>query len=337
MWAQLSHPAPMIEAFFNFIAKAIAAFLGLVFVILTAVVLQVRSSDTVLLDPLTYQLALAETNTYLKLPELVAAEAQHRRGDYAEAAAAGDLGAILVTSLEDQDWRNLTTLLLPAAEVQRLSEDAIQQGFDWLEMRQDTVVLDLSNLKRNAAGKNGTKAVEILAGALPECGEPGCPSSTQVAAEFDPKAVTADLPDNLPLIDGPRDPDERVEVARLRAMSGFAPLALGLLLAVVALFGARSRAGWLRWLGVPLLLAGLLAIGLGLGAPRAQDLVWAQYLIEVEDAFSPAVVAQLRAVVGSVTAEFVRHLQFEGGLVALVGLALTLISFFVPEPRLRAA
>jgi len=325
----------MIETLFAFIARLLATLLALVFVCATVLLLNLRSADAVLFDPLTYQLALAETNTWLKLPDLITAEVVHLR-ESEPGAGSDDLGATLYRSLEPQDLRNLARLLLPPTEVQRLAEDALEQGFAYLEMRQDQVVLDLTALKRNAAGKSGAQALEILAGGLPECGEPGCPSSTQVMAEFDPKALVAEVPDEYPLIEGAEDPDPREELAATRAALGFAPLVLVALLAVVCLFGARSRAGWLRWSGVPLLVAGLIAIGLGISVGPGADLGWAYLLDQVDDLPSPTTLAQLRAIFDAINAEHVRHLQFEGGAVALVGFALTLLSFFVPERRLAA-
>ena len=326
----------MIEALFGFIARLIASVLALVLVCGIVLTLQARSADRVLLDPLTYQLALAGTNTYLRLPDLVTAEVMALRRKSPEPKP-DDIPALLLHSLEPQDLHNLTTLLLPSAEVQRVTEETIEQALGYTTMRRDTVVVDLSGLKRNALGKNGALALEILAGALPECGTPGCPSSTQVAERLDPATVVGALPDALPLVEGPEVPDPRKELATARMLLGFAPLALLALLAVVGLFGARSRAGWLRWSGVPLLVAGAIAVVAGVMAAPGIELAWGLAIAGIDDLPSPETMRQLRAVFDAVAAEYVHHLQFEGGAVALVGFALTLFSFFVPERRLHGA
>lgn len=327
----------MIEALFGFIARLIACVLALVFILCANSVLQLRTADKVLLDPLTYQLALAETNTWLALPDLVTAEVMHQRESLRADAEAGDPKAMVITALEPQDLRRLSTLLLPPAEAQRVVEDGIAQGFDYLEMRRDTVALDLTGLKRNASGRNGAQAIEILVGTLPECATPGCPNPEQIAAHVDPRTLFGALPDSQPLIVGPADPDPREGVAFGRLLLGFAPLALLLLLALVALFGARSRAGWLRWSGVPLMLTGALALTQGAMAGPGIDFAWSQYLAEVDQELSREVAQHLRAVFEAVMAEFVRHLQFEGGAVALTGMALVLLSFFVPDRRSHGA
>lgn len=323
----------MIEALFGLIARLIALVLALVFIACTTAVLTVRSADAVLLDPLDWQLALAQSNVYLKLPDLVAAEAMHHRDDLVRDLPADDVRRQVIASLEAEDWKNLARLLLPANEVQPMTETALEDGFAYLEMRRDDLALDLTGLKRNARGKPGARAVEILAGALPECAQPGCLEPSTAAAALDVGATVDRLPDRLPLAAAAPDPDWRKDFARVRGLLGFAPLVLGVLLLGVGLFGARSRAGWLRWTGIPLLIAGGLAIGAGAATGPAMDWVWAESLADAMETFSLPVWTQVRAIADAVVAEQLRHLQFEGGVVALTGLALTLVAFFVPDRR----
>jgi len=214
-----------------------------------------------------------------------------------------------------------------------LNENAVR----FFKMERERIALDLRPLKANLTGKAGRQAVEIVAGALPECGEPGCPQPSTVAASIDLAAFAADQPDALVLAEKPEPPDPREQLALGRMLLGFAPLALLLLLGAVGLFGARSRTGWLRWCGAPLLLAGAIAVGVGFATGPINDWTWSMAMLETERGLTVEVVTQLRAVFAAVNAEVVRHLQFEGGVVALAGLALVLLSFFVPDRRHPAA
>lgn len=203
--------------------------------------------------------------------------------------------------LTESDWRGVLVALLPPDWVQAQAERAIDQFYSEVQSGQGNAVVDLSlvALKTRLEGPEGFDAVARLINAQPSCSldqlgqvaaivtsnaslgqVPVCRppdavlaimrSSIQAAlsllASQIPDTAEVDLSGSLggaqanPL--GPAH--DALDATRVAAWAGIA-LGILLLLAAVAL-GARSIAGALRWLGVPLAIAGAVALSFATGS-----------------------------------------------------------------------
>ncbi len=115
-------------------------------------------------------------------------------------------------------------------------------------------------------------------------------------------------------------------------------LLLFLLLLNLALLGAiwalaaRSPAEWLRWTGGPLLLLGLLALGLGLAAPRAVTW-WLENSALWTGINVPARLDQvLELTIVDLAGVMFRPALLAGAALAVVGLLLALLSLLFQRP-----
>ena len=113
------------------------------------------------------------------------------------------------------------------------------------------------------------------------------------------------------------------------------PLAL---LLVVMLFGVRSRKGWLRWWGIPLFIAGLLTLGLGIAAVPALDWAWVGYIADkIPPLFSSSLSGMGHELADSVVRELSQTIMLVAGAASLIGLVAIVGSFFVGAKRVDAA
>ena len=113
-------------------------------------------------------------------------------------------------------------------------------------------------------------------------------------------------------------------------------LPLGLLL-LVTIFGVRSRKGWLRWWGIPMFIAGLLTVGLGIAAVPALDWAWLGYVAaNLPPMLSSSLSGLAHELAASVTRELTQWMLLSGGAVMLLGLTAIIASAYV-KPRRAAA
>lgn len=207
--------------------------------------------------------------------------------------------------LEQQDWTKILETLLPAAWLQTQTESALDQLFEYLESRRDTVEISLVELKARLMSDSGRAILFQIVRAQPPCNaaqralwqqplssetldklldcRPPEETLNARAAEIQANAaqVMGGIPDEVDLAQGLRganQPDAqtgeqeepRAALARARFFMRLTPLVPFVLLLLIALFAVRSRADLARWSGIPLIivgvLGGIIALTIGLGA-----------------------------------------------------------------------
>jgi hypothetical protein len=109
------------------------------------------------------------------------------------------------------------------------------------------------------------------------------------------------------------------------------------LLLLVAVLSVRSVKDLLRWWGIPLFVAGLLVMGSGAASQPLLDWAWINYALpRFPSVISDGLAALGHEVMSSAVHELRKWVTIEGGLIALLGLAAMIGSYYV-RPAAQAA
>lgn len=273
------------------------------------------------------------------------------------------IGGELMPILKDfspKQWEELIRFLLPADELQYMTEAALDQVFSYLKGESNSASISLVNLKARLTGQAGEELILFLLDAQPPCtGEEQaqinagnfengggtaiyCAASGETLAKVIPpmqnrlSKVAAQIPDKAILInptstsDAISGGDPFITIRILRSWMRLSPLLPLSLLVLVTLFGVRSVKSGLRWWGIPLFLAGLIALSIGIAAQPLLDWVWVSYAIpHMQPIFSSGLAEPGHDLFSSVAGEFGKQLMLEAGLILLLGLAAIIGSFYV--------
>ena len=271
------------------------------------------------------------------------------------------IGGELMPILKDfssKQWEQLIRFLLPADELQHMTEAALDQIFSYLRGESDSASISLFSLKARLTGQAGEELILFLLDAQPPCTEEQqaqidagnfengggtaiyCAASGETLAKVIPpmqnrlSKVAAQIPDEAILIKPASEvtSDENPFTA-IRMLYSWMRLSLLLplsLLVLVTLFGVRSIKSGLRWWGIPLFIAGLIALGIGIAAQPILDWAWVNYAIpQMPPIFSSGLGELGHDLFSSVAGELGKQLMLEAGPILLLGLAAIIASFYV--------
>jgi hypothetical protein len=280
----------------------------------------------------------------------------------------GDLMPIL-NNFSPAQWEELIRFLLPASDLRRLTESTLDQVFGYLNGETDTVNVSLADVKRRLTGQSGEELILFLLDSLPACtpeqlaqisagnfengGAPAiyCAAAGETLALMLPEMqnrltrVVSQLPDQAVLISpapasgtagsgGPFGDDPQTAIRTLRSWMRFSPLVPLSLLLLVTLFGVRSVRGWLRWWGIPLFIAGLIALGIGFAADPLLDWAWVNYILaDLPPVFSSGLGELGYVLSRSIVHELGKWVMLEAGVIILLGLAAIIASNHIRSKR----
>jgi hypothetical protein len=269
----------------------------------------------------------------------------------------GDLMVIL-HDFSPAQWEELIRFLLPAADLQRTTESALEDAFSYLKGERDSASVSMVELKMRLMGTAGDELILLLLKAQPPCTEEQkaqinagnfenggataiyCAASGETLAKVIPpmrnrlSRVASQIPDRVVIFKPPSASNgdkygrEPVTILRalFRSMRFIALMPLALLL-LVAVFAVRSVKDLLRWWGIPLFIAGLIALGMALAAQPLLDWAWVNMVIENSPPFFSSGFRELGYVLSrSLVEELAKWIMLEAGLMALLGLAAILAS-----------
>jgi hypothetical protein len=271
-------------------------------------------------------------------------------------------------NLKASDWEIIISILLPADELQTITENILDQMFTYLNGETDNVSVSLVRLKERLTGQAGQDAVRQLIAAQPPCtveqlaqmaasmlgvggGMVICAPPEEILAILMPQlqnqlaALVTQIPDKAMIIKpssqpaqpggGPLGNDPITVIRTVRLVLRLSPLLpLGLLL-LVTLFGVRSLKGWLRWWGIPFFFAGAIALAPGIAMLPALNWAWNNFVVPRIPPYLSADVANI----GHELATYIIHglseqIILQTAILLAVGLAMWVGSCFI---KTRAA
>ena len=293
-------------------------------------------------------------------------------GGNSDGSGFGGDSMAFMNNLSPGDWERLIGTLLPPDDLRAMSEQALDQVFAFLDGDTDSAKVSLSAMRDRLTGQAGADVIEILLAAQPPCTEA---QLVQLAADVSGgegdlvlcqpqgedhgplmfvmrtrwNALVAEMPDEAEIMKppspsspanggGPLGDDPLAALRYLHQGVWFSLLIpLGPLL-LVTVFGVRSRKGWLRWWGVPMFIAGLLTVGLGIAAVPTLDWAWIGYIADkIPPMFSTSLSEVAHELANAVVRELSQVIVLGAGAVGLIGLGAIVSSFFVRARTMDAA
>lgn len=277
-----------------------------------------------------------------------------------------------LNNLSAPQWESLIRTLLPPDELQQMTESALDGLFAYANGKTDTATVPLVSLKKHLTGQAGRELILFLVGAQPTCteeensrilagnfggeGEPAvmCNASGEaldkLLAELQRQMdeAAAGIPDVAVLVkppspsepsnwNGPLGNDPQTILGRVHAGILLSPLLPLALLLVVTLFGVRSLRDWLGWWGIPLLIAGLIVLAVGIVILPSFEWAWMRYAVPKVPAMfaGSSLVPLAQSLAHSIADDLSVWITIEAGIVAVIGLGAVIASFFVKpkEPQ----
>ena len=328
------------KKFLNAVSKILAFLCAGLFVLAAAIALVFFNVEKRLFNAQFYLRALESQGFYERLPA-IAAETL--------AATDGTGGPPdSLKSLSKENWEKVIAALLPPELLRALTEDALTSIFAYLDGKTDSAALSLVELKARIGGPAGTQAVTEMLRAQPSCtlaqtiemagsalsGNPTlvfCNPGEDALALAQPiiqstlQTASAGIPDSATLIhpDDPNLQNPLRAVRALRAILRLSPLApLGLLF-LVTLFAVRDAKSWLRWWGIPILIAGLIGLVTALAAGPIADWGFAKFLLPRLPAGLPnSMMEIMRGLESAALAGIARPIAIQSAVLAFGGIAM---------------
>ena len=293
----------------------------------------------------TYQKAFAREDFYNKLPTVMADAILGASPDQSQFP-------VVMQGMSREAWEGFFRALLPPDALRTMGDEALNSTFEYINMRTDSVMLNLVPLKASMAGETGVQAVMSLLGTLPDCSllEIGQMSMDLLSGgqiEFcNPPAdlypmlmpviqsqmqfAASAIPDQVALISAPPVNDPRQRLQSLRIFMRLSPLLPIFFLFGLTLFAVRSLKDWLVWWGVPLLITGLTAFVMSLiGAPMFGAVFQGILVSQMPDYLPVLLLGSASDLAAAMLQALLTPVMWLGLLFAIIGLIMALAGFFI--------
>lgn len=331
----------------NGLAKFIAVFVAILFVISLVLTLFLYSLEKKAFDADTYKEVLENEDFYGRLPGVIGGQLVKTMGEEENQQST------FTKYLKAEDWEYLITALISPEELQKLSEETIDETFAFLNGDSDVATISLRGFKERLASERGADAFFTFLEAQDPCTEEDLLAFEYSANSKD--MVFCNPPEGAMIFLEPflrsqfrfaseKIPDENIflrktdlgsefsEFQSLRILIRLSPIIPVALLFLLTLLVVRSLQSWLRWWGIPLLSAGGLGLIFSLVAgPILQSRI-SGALLERAAMGVPGITLQLsHDLLSTITSRLVGNIALSSLVIATFGLGLTLGGVFVKK------
>ncbi len=260
------------------------------------------------------------------------------------------------------EFNTLVSYLFPPDEARTMTEAGLDQAFAYIKGNTPRVSVPLGTLKAHLSGQAGEDFLAALFNTQPACttdelaqihaGNAGSLGesafcnppqadlallSSQWLAKLAP--VTAGIPDQAVILNSSSEPASgpslpgglsMAGLSTLRLVIRLSPLLPLILLMLVTLLVVRTFKDWLRWWGIPLFVAGLIAAAISAAIRPMLGWGWATFILPQFQAILPASLTGLGfSLAGSVAHVLAARVAIAALILGVLGLAAILASFFV--------
>ncbi|HEX2696739.1 MAG TPA: hypothetical protein VHM28_03470, partial [Anaerolineales bacterium] len=327
------------NTFLHNLGRFIAIILSTLFVLTALASLIVFNIERRAFNAGTYKQALVDDNFYQKFPTLLGDLLQKNLGKNAP---------VFAQQLTADDWKGLVQALLPPAQLQAMTEDALNQLFAYLNEEGGTPHISLVSFKQSLSGQAGFDAAMTIIQRQPVCtltqigrilttfGQEICNPPPEILNLLHPliqtnlQAIASAIPDQVSIIkdSDPVAAQSRLQGLRnLRLLMRLSPLFPLLLLLGITVLAVRTFRDWLAWWGWPFLITGLLGMLIGFsGAPLVRGSLEKTISQRVSVSMPQEVGEAIRSVVDATLREILKPAGWESLFLFLAGSAMILLA-----------
>ena len=363
----------VLTATFKFIARLFAIFLALLTIAATITVLLLLSIDHTILNPRTSKQAFIKDKVYKRIPAVTAGEFSLVKGQFAARCTETPQSCpiettTLLNGLSTKQWEALVIHLLPEDELQTMTESTLDEAISYFRGETDTVQLPLAPLKARLIGQSGEELSALILKSLPACtaeqqvqikdtdldsagvllitcsatSELQLQLSTELQRRFE--LISVELPETAMVLKPPSPPmppsirrfvgeDWQTALQTVSMGLPYIPFLPFALLVLLALFAVRSLRGWMRWWSIPILIAGLITLILGVVLLFMFDQIWMKYIFHTLPPLFASGFGQItRDVAHTLTNDLAKRIMVQAGVLTLLALAILYASSFVKPP-----
>ncbi len=268
---------------------------------------------------------------------------------YPEKEEDTDSQLAIFKNLTAKDWEVLITSLFTQDTLQSFTEESMDAAFDFLNGNADSVEIPLYLIKEPLLNEEGVDAVFAFLAAQPPCTTEDmlemanamtggelvfCNPPEESIVLIKPmieaqlKTYAENIPDTQTVLKDVGLNTQFLEAQSVRVLMRLSPLVpLGLLMLITVLV-VRSLQSWLRWWGIPMLIAGGLGLLFSLMAgPMLQFLFNLLFLSRVPMELSGSVLDLSYDIFTSVAHNLVENMALYALITAIIGAAMTLSAF----------
>jgi len=273
----------------------------------------------------------------------------------------GALAPILRT-LDGTNLENVLSQLMPADELQTVTEDTLNQVLAYVNGRQETAAISLVPLKQHISGPAGVESLLGIIRAQPPCtlqqteemaagllaSPPGVvlcnPSEPMLKLlggiiQYQLGALAGGIPDQIVILspttgENPELPGGGLigTIRLVQLILRFAPILPLFFLLLITLLVIRSPKSWLRWWGIPFFITGLLAFGLAVCMSILFEQAWQGLLVtHLPPVLSDGLVTLAHDLLRAILQPYLAGVYLGACLLGLPGLGMWIGSVFIRQ------